>query len=139
MPRSPAPPWSARHPLIVSDATYHAEEVDEWVRESVRRADGNHDPKTGWYAPIYIDGVKDRDEAKEIERAIRRCANYLFKKGRLYVGSHVEAKKNPDGSYRVMYVAVHKDFTYAYMIKRYGEDRTKWPYSTNRYHPNYNS
>lgn len=134
MPRSPAPLWSRRLHLTTSDAVYHAEEVDEWVRESIRQANGQHDPVTGWYKPITITGVKNAAEAYEIEKAIRRCAYYLFRKKKHYVSSHVEKRKQPDGSYHVMYVAVHKDYAYAYMIKKYGEDTSKWPYPPRSFH-----
>ena len=129
MPRSAAPNWRARKEPV----------LDEYIRASIRQADGKCHPDTGHYAPLVIQGLPTRDEAREVVRALHRSSYWLHKNTDLNCSVSAKPVKNLDGSYRVDFFAINKDHTYRYMIEKYGPDPEKWPYSTNRYHKNFNS
>jgi hypothetical protein len=137
LPRSAPRPFGKRDPLIVGDDTYPAEVVDGWLLETMQRVDGKHHPETGHYAHTWIRGLESRADAEEIKKAIHRCGFYMFKKGWAHIMGKAWVHKNPDGTFSVEFAAIHKDFAYAHVIKTYGPDPSKWPYSTNRFHPNY--
>lgn len=137
MPRSAAPNWRGRTPLRIGGESHPIEMVDAYIRASVTQAEGKYDAVTGFYKTLVINGIESSDDAKEVEKRLRASAYHHHRNGLLSIGVHVSRIKNTDGSYRVEFAAVNKEHTYAYMIQKYGEDRTKWPYSTNRSHPNY--
>lgn len=137
LPRSAAPAWRKRAPLEIAGTSYPATFVDEYIRESIRRADGKCHPETGFYAELHIHGLASKEEYKEVDKALRRCALWLHRNTTLNCSVHVEPIKNADGTFSAKFVAINKDHTYAYMTRKYGDDPTKWPYSTNRFHPNY--
>jgi hypothetical protein len=129
LPRSAAPEWRRRKEPV----------LDEYIRASIREAEGKCHPETGHYSTLVIHGIESREEAAEVKRALYRAALWLHRNTDLNCSMSAKPKKNADGTYRVEFRAINKDHAYAYMVKQYGEDQTKWPYSTNRFHPNYNS
>lgn len=123
MPRGPAPAWRARKQPV----------VDEWLMASVNQAGGlgKHDATTGHYRELVIRGLATREEAAEWKRALHRCAVYLHKNKIADIGVRTAIER--DGKqYRIRFSAINKAHTYLFMIERYGEDRSKWPYDPRR-------
>lgn len=94
---------------------------------------------TGDYAVLVMNGIPSREDAKEVKRALHRAALWLHRNTDLNCSVRTEIKKNTDGSFSVEFRAINKDHAHAYMIRQYGEDMSKWPYSPWRRHSNFNS
>lgn len=121
MPRGPAPGWRARKQPV----------ADAHVLASVQQAGGQFDPKTGFYGRIIM-RFGPGDDPKVWHQALRRSARYLHRNGVADVGIHIEPlKRDAKGPY-LAYVAVNKTHTYQYMLTKYGNDRSKWPYDPRR-------
>jgi hypothetical protein len=120
MPRGPAPPWRARKPPI----------LDDHVLASIDGANGKYDEDTGFYKTLRMRADPGEDIA-ELHRALRRSAVYLHSNEIADIGIHVAKKRDRKGPY-LEYVAVNKAHTYKYMIAKYGEDRSLWPYDVHR-------
>lgn len=120
MPRSAAPAWRTRKEPI----------LDHLIHASVNQAGGKPDEKGG-FAEIHYTGCATRERAMEIRRAAFRSKRHT--------GYSVSAKPKQDksGEWRVIIRAHDPAMAKAYMIERYGEDRTKWPYSPKRGDPNF--
>ena len=69
MPRGPAPAYRARKEPV----------ADDYLLAVISQAGGagQHDPTTGLYGTLVLRGFKDRDEAKEWDRSLYRCALWL--------------------------------------------------------------
>lgn len=111
--------------------------MDEYIRASIRQAEGKCHPETGHYATLVLSGIESKEEAAEYKRALYRSALWLHRNAGLNCSMHADIKKQPNGTFNIEYRAIHKDFARAHVAKKYGPDQTKWPYSTNRFHPNY--
>lgn len=121
MPRSAAPPWKQRKQPV----------LDHLVLESVSQAGGKPDAE-GKYRELHYTGIDSRERADEIKRALYRAKRY--------VGHSVHARVERTGStYRVVFFAVDPVKAKAYMLRTYGTDRTKWPYSPMRGDPNFDT
>lgn len=129
MPRSAAPEYRRRKEPV----------LDEYIRASIRQAEGKCHPDTGHYAPLVIKGLASRDDAREVVRALHRSALFLHKNTDLNCSVSAKPKRNADATYNVDFVVINKDHTYRYMIDKYGSDPEKWPYSPWRHHKNFNS
>ena len=115
MPRGPAPPYRQRKEPV----------RDDWLQQSVERANGRHHPETGHYAPLVIADCGSREEANEEIRALHRAGRRL--------GLSVMASVTRRGNvYDVEFRAVHKSYARAYVVRKYGQDRTRWPYDPRR-------
>jgi hypothetical protein len=123
--------------LEIGGTSYPATYVDEYIRESIRQANGQCHPETGHYATLHIHGIADLEEAHEVRKAIYRSAIWLHRNAGLNCSVTHKFIKHPDKTYSVQYTVYNKDHAYAYMVNHYGPDQTKWPYSTNRFHKNY--
>lgn len=109
MAKGPAPRWNARKEPV----------LDAHLAASINNAGGKHNPETGWYATLHLTGMKNRDEAKEVVRALYRSARHL--------GVSLAQEIVPDGNgYRVEFAAINKAHARAYVAKKYG---TKPPYN----------
>lgn len=51
------------------------------------------------------------------------------------VSLHCNAKKQPDGTYTLVYAVHKKSVGRAYHLKKNGTDRTQWPYNPRRASP----
>jgi hypothetical protein len=123
VPRSPAPEWRRRKDPV----------LDHYVWASVEQAGGpgRHDPATGHYAELVIRDLADRAEAEEHVRALNRAALHLHRYQVADVG--MSAKVERDGQeWIVRFKAIDKTHARNYMLKRYGPDRSKWPYDPRR-------
>jgi hypothetical protein len=111
MPRAGAPLWKRRLEPI----------LDAHLQASVSQAGGVHD-SGGHYATILYTGCDTRDRAKEIVRALHRSGYHL--------GLSVAAAVKPavDGTFNVEYHAIDKAHARAYVLAKYGPDRSKWAY-----------
>lgn len=119
MPRGPAPAWRQRKPPV----------LDSYVLASVEQAGGldKHNAE-GHYGELVIDGLKDRDEAQEYSRALYRSAHYLNRTGAAAVSMSAKIERDGDG-WRIRFKAISKAHARAYVLKTYGNDRTKWAYN----------
>jgi hypothetical protein len=112
MPRAAAPLWKQRKEPI----------LDHLVQASVDQAQGVCDPDTGHYGTLVYAECKDLARAKEIVQALHRSA------GHLKVSMSAKPNKQADGTYDVEFRAIDKAHARAFVIAKYGEDRSKWPY-----------
>jgi hypothetical protein len=103
--KGPAPEWRRRKEPV----------LDDYLRASIAGVNGQHDVATGWYQVLHIRGIKTRDEAREVVRALYRSARH--------VGVSVAQKTlpQPDGSHVVEFAAVNKDHARAYVAQHYGD------------------
>jgi hypothetical protein len=122
MPRGPAPGWRQRKEPV----------LDNYVLASVTQAGGigKHNPE-GHYAELIIRGLADRDEAKEWQQALYRCAHYLNRTGQAAVSMSAKIERDGDG-FRIRFKAVDKTHARAHVMRKYGPDRSKWPYDPRR-------
>jgi len=106
--------------------------MDDYIMRSIAEAGGNYDPDTGHYAHLEYTGCPTLQRAEQIEDALYRCGRYLHRKKVADIGVKCNIKQAADGTYKVEYYAINKAHTRAYMISRYGEDRSRWPYDPRR-------
>lgn len=119
MPRAAAPEWRRRKEPV----------LDHLLIASVQQANGVHNEE-GHYGELVYTGIETKIRANEIKRA-------LFRAGK-YTGHSVSAKVEKNGNqWLVRFKAIDKTMAKKYMLTKYGEDRTKWPYSPWRKDPNY--
>jgi len=96
------------------------------------QVNGVHHPETGHYAELVYAGCDTRERATEIKRA-------LFRSGK-HVGVSVSARVIKNGTvYDVHFKAIDKTMAKQYVLKHYGSDRSKWPYSPFKRDPNFNT
>jgi hypothetical protein len=116
VPRGPAPQWKRlKEPLL-----------DEHVKASVNAVDGIPDSETGWYGTLHIADIESRERAKELKQALFRAAK------RQGVSMNAEIKDAVDGTLYIEFRAISKAHARAFIIKKYGPDRSKWPYDPRR-------
>jgi hypothetical protein len=111
MPKAPAPEWRKRKEPI----------LDAHLQASVDQAGGVAD-ESGHYAPVIYAGCADRDRAKEIVQALHRSKRYVG------VSMSANIVKAEDGTYQVHFKAHTKEAAKLYMLQKYGNDVSKWPY-----------
>ena len=104
--------------------------LDAFVMASVNGAGGKYDEETGFYKTLKL-RPDDGEDIQELHKALRRSAVYLHSHGIVAIGIHVAKGCDRKGPY-LEYVAVNKAHTYKYMIAKYGEDRSLWPYDVHR-------
>ena len=115
MARGPQRPWRAqREPLL-----------DTHIAASIA---GGQDPATLHYAELTEDeingqAIRDHQLAKELKNALYRAAR------RKNVSLSATVELRSDGTFQVRFKAIDKAAGRAYMIRKYGSDRTKWPYN----------
>lgn len=115
MPRGPERPWRVQKgPLL-----------DGHIQASIARG---QDPVTLHYGELIEDEFApgtplDAARAAEFKTALYRAAK------RQGVSLVATVERRPDGSHQIRFKAVDKAAARAYMIQRYGPDRTKWPYN----------
>jgi hypothetical protein len=119
MARAPAPLWKRRKEPI----------VDDYIHASINATNGVFDPETGHYGKLVYTGIETPERAREISSALHRCAYYLYSHKGPKVGISAKIRSEKDGTFSVEFVAINKQHTYKYMIERYGEDRSRWPYN----------
>ena len=112
MPRGPAPQWTRRLEPI----------LDSHVQASIDAVNNIFDPETGHYGTLIYKGCADRERAKEIVRALHRSAKHLK------VSMSASIKKRGD-EFDVHFSAINKAHARAYVVAKYGTDRSKWPYN----------
>ena len=111
MPRGPLPQYRMRK-----------SNFDAHLKASMDQAGGKFDAETGEYATLRDTGHKTREAAVEVQRGIFNARRYVGVKAKVKIVAEA------DGSYSVEFAAVNPDHARAYMIAKYGTDRTKWPY-----------
>jgi hypothetical protein len=115
VPRGPERQWRRqREPLL-----------DTHIAASIA---GGQDPATLHYAELTEDeingqAIRDAEVARELKAALYRAAR------RRQVSLSATVERKADGTYQVRFKAIDKAAGRAYMISRYGPDRSKWPYN----------
>jgi hypothetical protein len=101
--------------------------LDDHVLASVNCTDGAYDTETGHYGEIRYVGCASRDRAKEIVQGLHRAA----KRQEVSMAARIESAgvDEEPGTFTVIYSAVNKQHARAYVLAKYGSDRSKWPYS----------
>lgn len=123
MARGPAPGWRARKPPV----------SDDYLLAVITRAGGarQHDPVTGLYGTLIIRGLKDRDEAREWDLSLYRCALWLTRNRQADIS--VTTKIEHDGAgYKLTFSVFNKTHGRAHVLNKHGTDRTAWPYDPRR-------
>ena len=118
MARGPAPGWRARKEPV----------SDDYLLAAISQAGGpgKHDPATGHYATLIIRGLKDRDEAKEWDLSLYRCALWLTRNRN--AGISVSTKiEGSAGAYSVRFSVFNKTHARAHILQKHGTDRSGWP------------
>lgn len=123
MPRGPAPAWRARKDPL----------TDDYLLTVVQRAGGpgSHHPETGLYGTLVIKGFKTRDEAKEYDRSLYRCALWLTRNR----GADISVTTKITGraeNYSLEFSVFNKTHARAYLMAKHGTDRNLWPYDPRR-------
>lgn len=123
MPRSAAPQWRQRKEPV----------LDHYVLASVDQAGGlgKHHPETGHYAELVIRGLTSREQAQEYVRALNRAALWLHRNRGAEVSMSAKIERS-GGSYLIRFHAIDKTIARAHVMKKYGTDRSKWPYDPRR-------
>lgn len=115
MAAGPQRPWRAqKEPLL-----------DGHIQASISRG---KDPVTLHFAELVEDELHPgqamtAEHAAEFKQALYRAAR------RQGVALVTTIERRPDGSHQVRFKAVDKSAARAYMIAKYGPDRTQWPYN----------
>ncbi len=115
MPRGPERQWRRqREPLL-----------DPHIEASIA---GGQDPATLHYAELTEDeingqAIRDAEAARELKAALYRAAR------RRNVSLAATVERRGDGTYQVRFKAIDKAAARAYMISKYGPDRSNWPYN----------
>jgi hypothetical protein len=118
MPRAPAPNWKLRTQPV----------LDDYVWASINAVNGVYDSETGHYGKLVYSGCETEERALEINRALNRSASYMHTHKQADVGMNSRVKRASDGTWEVEFAAVSKAHARAYVIQKYGSDRSKWPY-----------
>jgi hypothetical protein len=111
MARGPAKPWNRLHP--------HTESAFPYVRAAIQY---------GYDVELPITEVTEQEMAN-FRRGLFNAAKHLG------VSLHCHPKKQPDGSYTLMYAVHKKSVGRAHVMKKYGKDRTQWAYNPRRPSP----
>ena len=115
MPRGPSPQWKRlKEPVL-----------DHLIHASVNQAAGKHD-ENGHYAELHYVGCDTRERAEEIKKGLYRAAK---RQGYSLSGCRILRHEN---GWKVVFRAGDKTAAKAYIIARYGPDRSKWPYDPRR-------
>lgn len=120
MPRGPVPEWRRRKEPV----------LDDFIMASINQAGGlgRHHPETGHYATLHITGISTQEEAAEYVKALYRCAHHLNRHGIAPVSMSAKVRRAVDGGFFVEFRAIDKTLARAYVLQRYGSDRSRWPY-----------
>ena len=76
---------------------------------SIDRANGEHDPESGHYAEVVLNGMHSVDHAREIQRALYRSARYMK------VSLAAKPERSPDGGWQIRFTAINKEHARAYI------------------------
>lgn len=120
MPRGPAPAWRARKEPV----------TDDYLLTVINRAGGpgKHHPQTGLYGTLVIKGFASREEAKEYDRSLFRCALWLTRNR----GADISVSTKITGrgeSYSLEFSVHNKTHARLHIMTKHGPDRTLWPYN----------
>lgn len=115
MARGAAPLWKTK--------ASHTIEMMPYVSASINQ--GGMDDATGRYTELVVTGVKTRDRAEVILRG-------LFNAARHHEVSMTARIETIPGGYQVRFTAINKKHARAYILAKWGPDRSQWPYDPRR-------
>jgi hypothetical protein len=112
--------------------------MDEYVTASVQAVEAHH-PETGWYGVLRITGVESERRARDLQQGLFRAAKRMGYAMRTNAPSvHASWPANAeDGTWMVEFCAVDKGCARAYVMAKYGADRSRWAYSPIKGDKNY--
>jgi hypothetical protein len=121
--RGPAPGWRTRKEPI----------ADDYLLAVINQAGGlgQHDSATGLYGTLVLRGLKDRDEAKEWDLSLYRCALWLSRNRGADISVTTKIEHVGD-SYTLRFSVFNKTHGRQHIMNKHGSDRTKWPYDPRR-------
>jgi hypothetical protein len=97
--------------------------MEPYVRASVNA--GEMHPETGHHPELLVTGIETQERAADIKRGLYNSAKHL--------GVSMRANIEHTGKeFRVRFNAINKRMARAYIIKKYGKDRSAWPYDPRR-------
>jgi hypothetical protein len=122
VPRGPAPAWRTRKEPI----------SDDYLLAAITQAGGpgKHDA-SGLYSTLVVRGFKDRDEAKEWDLSLYRCALWLTRNRGADISVSTKIERDVDG-FSVRFSVFSKTHARAHIMAKHGTDRSKWPYDPRR-------
>jgi hypothetical protein len=94
-----------------------------YVQASVNHAPMN--PETGHYAELIITGIETRERAWT-------CSQGLFNAAKHQKVSMTARIEHTGKEFRVRFHAINKSVGRAYIVNKYGTDRSAWPYDPRR-------
>jgi hypothetical protein len=123
MPRGPAPAWRTRKEPI----------SDDYLLAAINQAGGpgRHDPETGHYATLVIRGFENREDAKEWDKSLFRCALWQCRNRGADISVSTKIYRDGPG-YSIKFSVYNKTHARKYLMDKHGTDRTKWPYDPRR-------
>lgn len=123
MARGPAPAWRARKEPV----------SDDYLLAVINSAGGpgKHDATTGLYGTLVLRGLESRDEAKEWDLSLYRCALWLTRNRNADISVTTKIAHDLNG-YSLTFSVYNKTHGRAHVMNKHGADRTKWPYDPRR-------
>lgn len=88
-------------------------------------------PENGYYGTLVVSGIEDMDRAVLIKRNLFNAARRM----NYSLAASIQTVPGKDGkpdTYQVTYTPIDKQIARAYVIARYGTDKSKWPYRAGR-------
>jgi hypothetical protein len=88
-------------------------------------------PDDGKYTTLIYSGIEDKDRAILIRRNLYNAARRM----QYSLASNIELVPGQDGqpdTWKVTFTPIDKATARAYVVKKYGTDRSNWPYQPGR-------
>lgn len=117
IPKGPSRQWRKLKEPVLDD------EIRAAVSLGMTKAHppGEHDYERRDYETLVHNGCKSKADAEEVKRALFRAAKRL----NFSLSAEIE---QAFGGWAVRFTPKCKECGTAYVIKTYGDDRSKWPY-----------
>jgi hypothetical protein len=109
--------------------------MDDYIHAAIQLAGGAHHPETGAYGTLHYRGIETRERANEIKRALFRSASYMTKWKIADVSMSATVHPADDGTFYVEFTPFNKAHARAYVVGKYGTDRSKWAYDPRARNP----
>lgn len=103
--------------------------MDEYVHASINAVNGIPDPETGHYGHLVYAGIENPERALRLKRNLYNAAMFMHRNKIADVGMHADIRKEEDGTYSIDFFAVDKAMAREYVLRTYGDDPARWPWS----------
>lgn len=121
--RGPAPGWRTRKEPV----------SDDYLMAVITQAGGpgHHDPATGLYGTLVLRGLASREEAKEWDLSLYRCALWLTRNRGADISVSTKIEHDTSG-YKLTFSVYNKTHGRQHVLTKHGTDRNAWPYDPRR-------